>query len=75
MSAALTPAQRRAVERGRGDACVLAGAGCGKTTVLTQRFVELVARHRLDPRRVAALTFTDQAAGEMRARIAAAFRA
>ncbi|MFO0933013.1 MAG: UvrD-helicase domain-containing protein [Planctomycetota bacterium] len=75
MTAPLTPAQRRAVERPRGDACVLAGAGCGKTTVLTQRFVELVARHGLDPRRVAALTFTDQAAGEMRARIVAAFRA
>jgi len=71
----LTAAQRRAVERPRGDACVLAGAGCGKTTVLTQRFVTLVATHRLDPRRVAALTFTDQAAGEMRTRIAAAFRA
>ena len=68
----LTDEQRAAAERGAGDACVLAGAGTGKTTVLTARFERLVAVDRVPVRRVAALTFTDKAAHEMRARIAAA---
>lgn len=70
----LTPEQTDAVARPRGDVVVLASAGSGKTTVLTERYVTLVARDGLDPRRVAALTFTDKAAGEMRRRIAEAFR-
>lgn len=69
----LTPEQEKAARRGAGDACVAAGAGSGKTTVLTARYVTLCDRDALDPRRVAALTFTDAAAIEMRDRIAKAF--
>ncbi len=71
----LTPSQAGAVEHGRGDACVLAGAGSGKTTVLTERYVALARRPGADVRRIAALTFTEKAASEMRERIAAAFAA
>ena len=70
---ALTDSQRRAVELPPVDACVTAGAGSGKTTVLVERFVRLVEAHGADPRRIAALTFTEKAADEMRARIAEAF--
>jgi len=56
-----------------GDVCVLAGAGSGKTRVLTARFVEHARQHGLAPRRIAALTFTEKAAREMRKRIAEAF--
>ncbi len=69
----LSPSQEAAAHRGAGDACVMAGAGSGKTTVLTARVRHLVGALKADPRRVAALTFTDKAAGEMRERIADAF--
>jgi ATP-dependent helicase/nuclease subunit A len=65
----LTPRQRDAVERGAGDACVLAGAGSGKTTVLVARAARLVAHDRVDLRRLALLTYTDAAAASMKARL------
>jgi len=71
--ARLTDQQRSAAHRGRGDACVLAGAGSGKTTVLTERFATLVRDEGVPARRIAALTFTEKAAGEMRERIARTF--
>lgn len=70
---ALTPSQHEAVAHERGDACVLAGAGSGKTLVLTQRYVALARRAGADVRRIAALTFTEKAAAQMRVRIAAEF--
>jgi ATP-dependent helicase/nuclease subunit A len=68
----LSAEQERAVRAPLGDVCVLAGAGSGKTRVLTARYVEHVVAHGLAPRRVAALTFTEKAAREMRKRIAEA---
>ncbi len=67
-----TTAQAAAIHHPRSDACVVAGAGSGKTAVLTQRFLELVQTHGVSVRRIAALTFTEKAAGEMKERIARA---
>ncbi len=64
-----TPEQAGAIAHPLADACVIAGAGSGKTAVLTRRYRELVLRDGLSPRRVAALTFTEKAAAEMRDRI------
>lgn len=54
---------------------VIAGAGTGKTELLTRRFVHIVKRHKLRPQRVLALTFTKKAAAEMRRRIVGALSA
>ena len=68
----LRPEQAHAAHREPGTSVVLAGAGSGKTTVLTARFVHLVQAHGIPVRRIAALTFTEKAASEMRERIARA---
>ena len=67
----LSDEQRRAVEHPFDDACVVAGAGSGKTRVLTERYLRLVTTHRVGVRRLPALTFTEKAASEMRSRIRA----
>lgn len=61
--------QRRAITHGDGPALVLAGPGTGKTEVVTRRVAWLIATRRALPRQILALTFTDNAAREMQARV------
>ena len=61
--------QRRAVCHGEGPLLVVAGAGTGKTQVITRRIAWLIATRRARPSEILALTFTDKAADEMQARV------
>jgi DNA helicase-2/ATP-dependent DNA helicase PcrA len=65
----LNPDQLRAVTHGNGPLLVVAGAGTGKTQVITRRIAWLIATRRAKPSEILALTFTDKAAEEMAVRV------
>jgi DNA helicase-2/ATP-dependent DNA helicase PcrA len=65
----LTADQREAVTHGEGPLLIVAGAGTGKTLVLTRRIAWLIATRRARPSEILALTFTEKAAAEMEARV------
>jgi DNA helicase-2/ATP-dependent DNA helicase PcrA len=65
----LNPAQVEAVTHDQGPLLIVAGAGTGKTTVLTRRIAHLIATGRARPTEILALTFTDKAALEMEERV------
>ncbi len=73
MEADFTPLQKEAITWRQQDVCVVAGPGSGKTTVLVERFFQLVEGHNFDLRHILAITFTEKAAANMKAKIAAAF--
>jgi DNA helicase-2/ATP-dependent DNA helicase PcrA len=65
----LNDAQREAVTHDAGPLLIVAGAGTGKTTVITRRIAWLIAERQVRPEEILALTFTDKAAAEMEERV------
>lgn len=65
----LNEEQQKAVEHGNGPLLIIAGAGTGKTTVVTQRIKHLIIDKKVNPSSILALTFTEKAAQEMEERV------
>ncbi|HYA15963.1 MAG TPA: UvrD-helicase domain-containing protein, partial [Bryobacteraceae bacterium] len=68
-----TPQQEHAIRWLEQDACIVAGPGSGKTTVLVERYRALVEDHRFQPHEILAITFTEKAAANMKRRLAGEF--
>lgn len=70
----LTEEQIAVVERTQGEFVVIASAGSGKTTVLSERYLNLIQNHGIRPSQILTITFTKKAAAEMKSRIVAKLR-